>query len=162
PDQPWKLLKAGDSVPAGSLVIGAGGYLESNSGAVHVHFAAGASFASKFPVMEGGIRVLPPGDADLSLAVDRGRVELGNATEEGAARVNLATREGFLDLPLKEPGTHVILERYGRFPAGTHFRANKPAANAAGPVLARMLAVTKGAVSLAYQGKTVELTAPPG
>lgn len=160
--QPWEVLKEGAAVAPGGLVIGAGNYLDSSNGAVRVEFFGGVGWSTKFPVMEAGITLLPAGEADFAFTVDRGQVHVLNEKKEGPAQVRLATLKGFVDITLKEPGTHLILEKYGRYPAGTRFRADKPSPTPTSPLFARILAVTKGAVSIAHDGKSIELAAPPG
>src|SRR5262245_9159581 len=129
PEAPWQVLKAGAAVAPTGLVIGAGNYLDSTNGAVRLEFYTGSAWASKFPVMEAGVTLWPAGDADLAFALDRGMIHLLNQKKDGAARVKIAVPDkGFIEITLKEPETHIIIEKYGRYPAGTRFRADKPSA----------------------------------
>jgi hypothetical protein len=161
PGKPWQLVAQGESLPPGQLILGGGGAaLESADGAVRVSLLGDMDAASPFPVIETAVTLGTDKDVDLDFTLERGRVDVVNQKKSGSARVRARIRGNCGDLILKEPGTRVALEIYGRWPRGTRF--NKDPKPGEGPTLAFIIVVLKGEVELDCPVRQLTLKAPPG
>ena len=115
----WKLLRAKDPVPAGATVIALPeAELRSGNKAVGLKMLADVGHRLKLPVMEAGVILHDNPKVDLDFTLDRGVVVLTNLRAKGKATVRLRFRDQAWDLALKEPGTKVALQMYGRYPPG--------------------------------------------
>jgi hypothetical protein len=163
PDKPWQVVKEGEALAPGDLILGAAdAALESADGAVRLEFVGDLSGTSPFPVLETAVVLNPPDGANLSVTLDRGRIDLTNRKASGPARARV--RVGGLDrsaeFELTDPGSRVAVEVYGRWPAGTRFsKEPKPGDR---PALAIAVLALKGSVKITGSKGEVTLSAPPG
>jgi hypothetical protein len=98
--------------------------------------------------------------ADLQFKLDRGRVVIVNARKAGEAYARLTIRDRTVEVLLKEPGTRVAVEVYGRWLPGTPFvKDPKPGY---GPSLDLAVLVLKGSVEFKGEDRTVAMSEPPG
>jgi hypothetical protein len=161
PGKPWQLVAKGETLPAGQLILGSSGAsLDSTNGAVRLSFLGDMDATSPYPIIETAVQLGTEKDVDLDFTLDRGRVDVVNQKKSGAARVRARIRGACGDLILKEPGTRVALEVYGRWPRGTRFHPDaKPEE---GPPLAFIILCVKGEVELDCPVRQLTLKAPPG
>ncbi|MBA4067748.1 MAG: hypothetical protein C0501_29420 [Isosphaera sp.] len=141
--------------------------LTCKSGAVAVTALADFDGRSTSPVFETAFSIAEAknGDADLDLALDRGRVDLANVKAAGAATARLRFWDQNWKVTLDGPGTRVAVELYGRWPTGTRFKPAEPGADPAkgpAPVASLVLVVLSGSASADVGGTTVAMKAPPG
>jgi hypothetical protein len=161
PGADWQVIPQKETIPAGELVIGlTGAQLDSENGAVRVSFFGNLSGQARFPIIESAVIPHSSPQVDLDFALDRGRVEVANKKEAGAAQVRVRVRDAVWDLTLAEPGSTVVLELYGRWPRGVAFSKKPDAKNA--PTATLMILVAKGAVNLKHAGLEHAMSAPPG
>jgi hypothetical protein len=115
----WRPLQAKDAVPAGATVVALPeAELQSANKAVGLKMVADIGRRLKLPVFEAAVIVHDNPKVDLDFTLDRGVVVLTNLRTKGKATVRLRFRDQAWDLVLKEPGTKVGLELYGRYPPG--------------------------------------------
>src|SRR5262249_16980097 len=115
---------------------------------------------SPYPVIENAVILNAAGEADLNFTLDRGRVDVVNRKQSGAARVVMRIRHATWDLTLLEPGTRVAFETYGRWPRGVRFSKNPDSKNS--PTTHLIILVLKGSVHLKHEGYETTMHAPPG
>jgi hypothetical protein len=161
PDKPWSFAKQNDPLPGGRVIVGmAGGQLDSKDGAVRLTFRSDLDGRSPYPIIESAVVLKDDPKADLSLILDRGRVDLTNHKAKEAARVRVQVRKATWDLVLADPGTRVALELYGRWPAGHQFTTNPGPKDV--PTAGLVILVLKGHVFMDHNGVAHALQAPPG
>jgi hypothetical protein len=161
PGDDWQVIPAKQALPAEELLIGiTGAQLDSENGAVGVSFIGNLGGLSKFPIIESAVILHTPQQADFDFSLDRGRVEVTNKKESGAAHVRTHVRDAVWDLTLNEPGTTVLFELYGRWPRGVPFSKKPDPKNA--PTADLLIVVTKGTISLKHKGVEQAMSAPPG
>jgi hypothetical protein len=157
----WQVVKEGDPVLAGQLVVGLpGAGIDSPNGAVRLSLLADLDGRSNFPILESAVEPLAPEKADLTFVLDRGRVELVNRKAKGAAEVVIRFRKETWHLSLEEPGTRVVLEMYGRWPRGVYFHPGAKAPEE--PATMVVVVVLKGEADLKTTSHEFQMKAPPG
>jgi hypothetical protein len=160
-EKTWHIVAQNDPLPGGELLVGLpGAMLDSANGAVRMLLLANLSGLSPYPVKECGVVLRSSPGVDLELTLDRGRAELINRKETGAAHVRIHVRKETWDLTLSEPGTRLAVELYGRWPRGVPFTKepgpkDEPTANL-------VFLVLHGEVALRHDAQEFLLTAPPG
>src|SRR5262249_27974147 len=92
--------------------------------------------------------------------LDRGRMDLVNRKDKGAARVRVHARKDTFDLTLAEPGARVALELYGRWPRGASFSTNPDPKHV--PTATLLILALSGDVTLEHEHHQHALKAPPG
>src|SRR5262249_47535121 len=92
--------------------------------------------------------------------LDRGRADLVNRKEKGAASVRVRVREHNLDVTLAEPGTRVAFEVFGRWAKGVPFEKEPKPGHV--PVAEMVVLVLKGEADLKHGSRTMAMHAPPG
>ncbi len=160
----WQALKPQDPVYSGDLLVALpGAALDSKNGAVRLALLADLAQMSPYPVLESAVVLHENPDnpaVDLEFTLDRGRVDVTNRKNSGAARVRFRFHHEHWELILTEPGTQVALELYGRWPRGVPFTTNPKPED--GPTLDLVLIVLKGQADLRAVGSQFALQAPPG
>src|SRR5579883_1609524 len=122
PDAKWRAVDAKGDVYAGDTLLGLpGASIVSANGAVELGFLTDIYGKSPYPIKESAVILHAGSKADLELTLDRGRIDLVNKKEKGAAHVVLHLRKEKWELTLEEPGTKLALETYGRWAAGVKF-----------------------------------------
>jgi len=164
PAAKWQLVAQNEELFSGDqlLLIGSDVGLTSKNGAVRLNALGEMTGVSPFPVLDTSIVLnVPSGDLDLDFVLQRGRVDVANLKEKGAAKVRIHTRDKYADFVLSEPGARLAVEVYGRWPKGVPFK--KDAKPADGPALAVVVLALKGAIEMECPGKLCHhLHAPPG
>jgi hypothetical protein len=161
PGGEWRAVDAKGALYAGDTLLGLpGASLVSANGAVELGFLTDIYGKSPFPIKESAVILHARSKADLELTLDRGRIDLVNKREKGAAHVVLHLRKERWDLTLEEPGSKVSLETYGRWAPGVKFTP-KPSPNDA-PTSSLIVLVLKGEVVLDHGQYVHRLKAPPG
>lgn len=166
----WQIVKRNQSLPAGELLVGLpGATLDSKNGSVRVELLADLERLSPYPIRECAIRLENNAGVDLAVTLDRGRVEFINHKKTGPATVRVFVRQDDWDVRLQEPGARIVLELYGRWPAGVPF--SKPPPNPAiakvgksggEPTASLLFMVLQGQVILRHKDEDLALHAPPG
>lgn len=161
PDQPWVLVKEGEALPAGNLLIGLpGAALESADGKVRLSFHTDLSGNSPNPIIETAILLKPAMNVSLDFVLDRGRVVVERRQASGDARIHAAVHGAGADFTLHPPAAQVALELFGRWPAGVPFtRVLKPGA---GPTLNLTILALEGEIDIQTHEHHHALHAPPG
>jgi hypothetical protein len=161
PDKPWQVVKEKEELFTGDeLLGGAGGTVYGRGGAVRLQVVGDMDSTLPFPVLETAFVLNEASGVDLDLTLDRGRVQLTNRKEQGAARVRLRVRDWTGEVVLTGPGAAVALELHGRWAAGIPFRKEPRPGEA--PALAWTVLALKGEVVLKGPRQDFTLKAPPG
>ena len=93
---------------ADDFVVGLpGAMLESANGAVRLDFLADLDRLSPYPIRECAVQLRDNRNVDLEATLDRGRMDLVNRKQQGAAHVRVQVRKDIFDLTLAEPGARV-------------------------------------------------------
>jgi hypothetical protein len=159
PEAPWQVVDPGEDVYAGDLLFGLPGCIVMvKDGAVALQFQT--DFDSPFPVLECALVLNATTEADADFTLDRGRVDVTNRKDSGAARVRLHAHDKAWQLDLAEPGASLAVETYGHWPRGSRF-VKEPGPKDVPPAEMLFL-VLKGAVDLGFGGDQLRLSAPPG
>jgi len=158
----WQALKKNASVYTGDTIVGMpGAMIDSQDGSVRLSLLADLDELSPFPGLESAIILSAPEKKfDFNFTLDRGRVDLTNLKKEGEVRVRARFHDEDWDLTLKEPGTRVVLELYGRWPRGVYW--SKDDKKPESPTLALVLVAVKGTVELRHDNRQHAMHAPPG
>jgi hypothetical protein len=115
----WRPLRPKDAVPAGATVVALPeAELRSANKAVGLKMLADVGRRLKLPVFEAAVVVHDNPKVDFDFTLDRGVVVLTNQRTKGKATVRVRFRDQAWEVVLKEPGTKVGLEMYGRYPPG--------------------------------------------
>jgi hypothetical protein len=161
PEGAWQVVAPKADVHGGELLIGLpGAMLDSPNGAVRIVFRSDFDDLSPYPIRETAVQLGTEPHVDLDVILDRGRLELSNRKESGAAHVRLHVRQAAWDLTLAEPGTRLALELYGRWPRGTKFSPKVDNKNA--PTANLTFLVLHGQVMVRHADQEATLKAPPG
>jgi hypothetical protein len=159
PGDKWQYVAEKEKLKPGDLLVGLpGAALESADKAVKLTFLTDFG-DSPFPVIECAVALHEAKGADLDLTLDRGRADLTNTKDKGAAKVRVRVHGEVFDLTLHEPKARVALELYGRWAAGTHFKKDPGPKDV--PAAYLVLLVLHGSADLTHAGKTVHMAAPP-
>lgn len=158
-DKPWTAIKADDALPADiELVALPEAVLASANGKVQLKMLADLGRRGPLPVLESGVILLAPGEADFAFRLDRGLAVLANDAADTAATVALTIEHQKWTLTLK-PKTRVGLELHARYAPGSLAELPKRIPQ---PPAELMLLVTQGAVFLDKGDEGWLLQAPPG
>lgn len=160
--QDWHVIKENEDLTGGPTILGlSGAVMESNNKAVQLTFLGDNTGRSPYPVRETAI-ILPTkrSSFDLDLTLERGRIDLTNRKDKGAARVRVLVLGQPWELTLDQPGTRIALEMFGRWPRGVPFNPNPGPKE--GPNVNLLLLVIKGEVQVKHEGVQQVLEAPPG
>jgi hypothetical protein len=161
PGKPLQVVKQNEDLYSGDLIIGGGdAAFDSANGAVRLSLVGDLDEQSPFPIVETAVILHPAKDVDLDFTLERGRVDLINRKTKGPARVRVHNSGHAAEVILTEPGAHVALEVFGRWPAGVRF--NKDPKPGEGPAIAVVALAIKGQIELKDQDDHVFLKAPPG
>jgi hypothetical protein len=159
PDAKWQYVAEKEKLKAGELLIGLpGAALESADKAAKLTFLTDFG-DSPFPVIECAVVLHEPKGADLDFTLDRGRADVTNTKDKGAAKVRVRVHGAVFDLTLHEPKARVAVELYGRWAAGTRFTKDPGPKDI--PAAYMVLLVLEGSAGLSHAGKTVHMAAPP-
>jgi hypothetical protein len=160
PDAKWQYVDEKEKLKPGETLLGfPGAALDAPDKSVRLNFLTDFG-DSPFPVIECAVILNQPKGVDLDFTLDRGRADLTNTKEKGAATVRVHVRDQAFDLILKEPKTRVAVELYGRWPAGARFK--KTPAKGEEPAALMALLVLHGSAEVKHAKSTYEMTAPPG
>lgn len=158
----WRAVKPKEAVPAGAMLVALpGSRVESDNGAVRLLLLSDLAQISPYPVVESAVILRNGPNVDLDFMIDRGRVDVVNTKEEGAAKVRVGFRDVNWELTLNEPGTRVAIELYGRWTSGIPISAKGNKADEA-PDTELILLVLKGQAELSAGNTQFALHAPPG
>jgi hypothetical protein len=159
--QTWEVVSGKGSLVMGDLLLGLpGATLDSADGAVRVTLHSDFDGKSPFPAIESALQMQLNPKVDLDFTLDRGRVELLNRKDAGAAHVLVRVRRDTFELTLSEPGTRVALELSGRWPRGVPFTPTPGPKDV--PTAGLVFLVLHGEATLRHAGSEFALTAPPG
>jgi hypothetical protein len=124
----WQPIKAKDSV-ANEVVVVALPEAEivSANKAVELKMLADVGHRLRLPVLESAVIIHDNAAVDLDFTLDRGIVTLTNLRDKGKATVRLRFRDQNWEISLKEPGTKLAVEMYGRYPPGLPVPVDKDA-----------------------------------
>ena len=155
-----RVLDARPALPAGELfTVLPGTTIRTTNGAVSLTCRADPTGGqSPVPVLETAFVLHQEKDADLTLTLDRGRIDLTNLKPDAVATVAVRLHQFAWTVTLN-PGSKVAVELAGRRPAGARF---VPDAKPVEPVLSAVLVGLAGMSSVSDGRTTVTLTAPPG
>jgi hypothetical protein len=161
PDEPWRFVRQGGTVPAGELLVGLpGAVIENGKGTVRLTLLTDMDKNSPYPILEAAVALHDSSDHDLDFTLDRGRVDVINLKKEGSARVRVSFHDQKWEVTLTEPGTRIALELYGRWPKGARFKTDPGPKDV--PAARLLFLVRKGRVELKHGDCRHLLTAPPG
>ncbi len=157
----WRIVPAKGGLHAGDLLLGLpGAVIEAGKGAVRLTFLCNLDNNSPYPILEAAIILHANSDGDVDFTLDRGRVDVANLKERGAARVGLRFHDQKWQAVLEEPGSRFAVELYGRWPKGARF-TTKPGPSDV-PAADLLLLVRQGRVDLRHGSCQHALSAPPG
>ncbi len=163
-DQPghaWQIVDQKEALRGGDLLVGLpGARLDSANKAVRLTLHSDLQGQSPYPIHESAVRLLNEPGADLSLELDRGRVDLVNQKASGAAKVRVRVRQDTWNLTLAAPGTRIALELYSTWPRGVPFTKQPGPKDV--PTAKLVFLVLKGNVQLEHGRYVLGLSAPPG
>jgi hypothetical protein len=161
PGKPWQIAAADEALLSGDLLLGGGGTaLTSRDGAISLVMMGDLAEVSPYPVRETAVVLHNDPKRDMDLTLDRGRLDLINTKEKGAAHVRVHLRNETWELTLEEPGASIALETYGRWPRGVPFTKNPGPKDA--PTASLIFLVLKGEVQVKHGFHHHVLKAPPG
>lgn len=159
--QPWQKVPAEGAVRAGDLLFGLpGATVQSANEQVRLTLLADLDRNSPYPILEAAVILHESPDFDLDFTLDRGRVDVRNLKKEGAARVRIRFHNQKWEATLTEPGTHIALELYGRWPKGVPFTLEPGPKDV--PAADLVFLVLQGRVDLVHGAVQHALSAPPG
>src|SRR5215471_3178682 len=160
PGKPWQIVAKDAELYNGDLLLGLpGASLKSKNGKVRLAFRPDMTGHAPLPILETTV-VLHETKDDLDFTLDRGRVDITNTAKEGAAKVRLHIRDKAPEVTLKEQGSRLGIELFGRWPAGAPFTKN--AESKEGPALHLIFLVFHGEVDIKGDRRQFALTAPKG
>jgi hypothetical protein len=161
PGQPWEVVKQGNAIPDGDLLLGgADAAVMVKDGSVKLALLGDMSRSSPYPIFETAFSLDQPDGVDMDVTLERGRIDLTNTKEKGAATVRVRLRGKSIEILLTEPGTRVALEVYGRWLPGQRF--HKEAKPGEAPALAVVLLVIHGEALVNGPTIALNMKAPPG
>jgi hypothetical protein len=161
PGKPWQIVTADEPLLSGDLVLGgAGSALTTPGGAISLVMMGDLAEVSPYPVRETAAVLHNDSKQDMDLTLDRGRLDLVNRKEKGAAHVRVHLRNETWELTLEEPGASIALETYGRWPRGVGFTKEPGPKDV--PTASLIFLVLKGEVHVRHGFHHHILKAPPG
>jgi hypothetical protein len=159
PQTKWQVVDPSTEVHAGGVLVGLpGAVLTGKDGAVALEFQT--DFDSPYPVLECALTLHRNPAVDLDLTLGRGRVDLTNRKEQGAAQVLLHSHGETWQITLDEPGASVAAEVYGTWPRGSRFVKDPGPKDV--PQAEILFLVLHGQADIGFAGAHHRLTAPPG
>jgi hypothetical protein len=160
PDKPWHMVKQGETLHAGDLLLGLpGAVLDARDGSVRLTFVGDLGHGTELPIVETAVTLRASSGTALDFTMDRGRIELANRKDKGEAKVVGRVRDGRAEIAMG-PSAKCSLGVFGRWPAGVPFRKDAKADHA--PTLNLVFLVLRGEVTLNSEGTALAMTAPPG
>jgi len=143
------------------LVALPGAQFRTISGDVALTCRADFEGKSPLPILETAIILHEPGEADLSLTLQRGRIDLVNQKSSGATTIKIRFRDRQWKVVLDRIGSRVAVETIARWAPGTPlYRADPPKDHA--PITSVVLLVLAGTADVSDGRITLALSAPPG
>lgn len=157
----WQAASPQDKLHAGDFLVGLpGASLVSRDEAVRLDFLADLDRVSPYPIRECAVQLGEHPNVDLAVTLDRGRMDLVNRKQKGAAHVRVQVRKDVFDLTLAEPGARVALELFGRWPRGLPFTKEPSPKNM--PTSTLLILALEGEAILKHEHHEHALKAPPG
>jgi hypothetical protein len=157
----WQVVSQKDKLHAGDFLVGLpGAVILSRDGGVRLDFLADLDRLSPYPIRECAVQLRANPKVDLDVTLDRGRMDLVNQKEKGAAHVLVHVRKDTFDLTLSQPGTRVALELYGRWPRGVPFTKKPDPTHV--PTASLLILALDGEAILKHEHHEHALKAPPG
>ncbi len=162
PDQPWRVVKQGESLPFETLLLAVpAADVEVKSGRVRLQLLADLDGRTPLPIIESAVVLHNNAEADVDFTLDRGRVTVTNTrSDQAPATVVARFRDQVWKLRLLSRRATFGLEIYGRWPQGVPFTPTPTAKDV--PALDAVLLVTAGQVELKAHGHQYLMKAPPG
>jgi hypothetical protein len=162
----FRTLQDNEDIYAGDLLVSLpGGTLASKNKAVTLKALSDFEGRSVLPILETAFSLNEPKENDLSVTLDRGRIDITNIKTEGSATVVVRFWDQEWKILLEEPNTRVAVELCGRWPSGTRFKITAPGLDPAkhpAPVASAVFLVLKGTALVNIGGVTLALKSPPG
>jgi hypothetical protein len=160
PGKPWQVVAKGEKIHTGDMLIGfPGAQADTTNGSIRVTFLTDLDGSSPYPIVETAVVLRESAGADLDLVLDRGRVDLEGRKQNGAAKARVQVRKDAWELTL-DKGANIVLELYGRWPAGVHFQ--KDSSDKYAPTANLVFLVRDGNVHLKHGAFEYAMSAPPG
>ncbi|MCZ2341107.1 MAG: hypothetical protein LC104_04835 [Bacteroidales bacterium] len=158
----FSVLPQGAELQSGNLLVGLpGAKLRSQNDAVDVTFRADFGGHSPLPILETAVLLHDSPQADLTLTLDRGRIDMTNRKPTGSATVVIRFQDHEWKVVLEQPGSRVVVETIGRWAPGTPlYKADPPKDHA--PITSVVLLLLKGTAQVSDRKVTLALSAPPG
>jgi uncharacterized protein (TIGR03000 family) len=157
----WETVATQTPLRDGDFLVGLpGAAFDSTGGAVRLTMHSDFEGRSLFPALESAVRLLSKPNVDLALSLDRGRVDLVNRKQTGAAHALIHVRDQTWELTLAKPGTQVALDLVGRWSPGRSFA--QQAGHKDAPTLVLAFVVLSGEAMVRHAGMEHALSAPPG
>lgn len=163
PETPWIPVKEGGELYTGDLVLGlSGAKIQSKNKAVQLTLLSDLNGRSPHPIVESAVVFSrePAEGFDLDFRLNRGRIDLINVKEKGAARVHFLVHGDPWEVTLEEPGCRVALELYGRWARGVPFTPQPGPKDV--PNANLVILVLKGEALLKHGPRSYGMKAPPG
>ncbi|HEY7312863.1 MAG TPA: hypothetical protein VH643_26100 [Gemmataceae bacterium] len=161
PDQAWQIVEQNGELHADEMLIGLpGAAIETDKRAVRLTLLTDMDKTSPYPILEAAVSLHPSPDVDLDFTLDRGRVDITNIKEKGAARVRIRFHDQKWEATLTEPGTRVAMQLYGRWAKGAKFTPEPSPKDV--PAADLLFLVRKGHVQLSHGSCFHSMSAPPG
>lgn len=156
----WRAVSPKETLPPDTLLVALPrAEIDSADGAVRLVLLADVGQRGPYPVLESGVILHKNPQVGLDATLDRGLIGLENRRKDGPAKVRLRVAGASWELTLREPGTKVSMEVYGRHPAGipklTGGKLDPPVADF-------VLLVERGSAFLDLGEQGFGLRAPPG
>jgi hypothetical protein len=160
PDKPWQVVKKGEILHGGDLLLGLpGAVVDALDASGRLNFAGDLGHGTPGPMLETAVILHASKDADFDFTLDRGRIVVANRRVLGTAKIVSRFRDSKAEMAM-EPGSVASMGVFGRWPAGAVFRKDAGADHA--PTLYLMFLVLKGEVTLELGGTAHAMKAPPG
>lgn len=158
----FSVLPQGAELKSGNLLVGLpGATLRTKNAAIDLTFRADFGGKSPLPILETAAILHDSPNADLTLTLDRGRIDMTNRKQTGSATVQIRFHDNEWKVVLEKPGSRVVVETIGRWAPGTPlYKADPPKEHA--PATAVVLLILNGSAQVADGKVTLALSAPPG
>jgi hypothetical protein len=161
PGKPWQLVKHGEQLFTGDLLVGMpGALIDSADKAIRLTLLSDPDKQSPYPVLEAAVVLHQSAGHDLDFTLDRGRVNVSNRNRGGPAKVRVRFHDQSWDVTLGPLGAEVALQLYGRWSAGVRFTPNPGSKDV--PTANLLLLVVQGEARVKHGGVSHLMKAPPG
>jgi hypothetical protein len=159
---PFRSVRPGDAIAPESLLVGLPeGEVLAAGGEVLISLRL--YMGEKLPVTEAAIVMHNSPGFNADLTIERGVVELQRVGGKEDAHVKVRAGSQVWEIALKEPGTSVLLVRFGRHEPGTKILRHGPKKELVDdPLMHLGMLVVKGQVALKTGAEYFRLNAPPG